>query len=214
MYHMTLRPHNTCLTVLALAEAAMKLDWISFETINVPCCQRPLSSCLHEASYHHLIESASGFRSRALALSSALQHVRDCLNNTLFTTLSRSSTTGQGVQVKPVALAGVAYVGGGRSMSHLPDPDRCLWRSPCRLWRKRDRLQMYDSIGDVLFFAAQSAAVAPRKQGPSLIPSFSGRPADVCLPNWLRGQPAALNVHDSHLHVIATNPGRRRHHPR
>ena len=75
-------------------------------------------------------------------------------------------------------------------MSHLPDLDRRLWRSPCRLGRKRGPSihTCTTQFGDVLFFAAQSAAVAPRKEVPSLIHSSSDRPADVYLPNWLRGQ--------------------------
>ena len=44
------------------------------------------------------------------------------------------------------------------------------------------------------FSAAQSAALAPQKEFPSLIPGSSSRPADVYLPNWKRGQPAALDV--------------------
>ena len=38
------------------------------------------------------------------------------------------------------------------------------------------------------------AALAPRKEVPSLIPGTSSRPADVYLPIWKRGQPAALDV--------------------
>ena len=40
----------------------------------------------------------------------------------------------------------------------------------------------------------KSAALAPRKEVPALIPGTSSRPADVYLPNWRRGQPAALDV--------------------
>ena len=43
--------------------------------------------------------------------------------------------------------------------------------------------------------AGQTAALAPRKEVPSLIPGTSSRPADVYLPNWTRGKPAALDVH-------------------
>ena len=46
----------------------------------------------------------------------------------------------------------------------------------------------------VLYSAAQSAALAPRKEVPSLIPGTSSRPADLFLPNWCRGSPAALDV--------------------
>ena len=45
-----------------------------------------------------------------------------------------------------------------------------------------------------MFSAAQSAALAPRKEVPSLIPGTQSRPADIFLPNWRRGRPAALDV--------------------
>ena len=57
-----------------------------------------------------------------------------------------------------------------------------------------DRIHRHDSIRDAVFPAAQSAALAPRKEVPALIPGSSSRPADVYLPNWKRGQPAALDV--------------------
>ena len=57
-----------------------------------------------------------------------------------------------------------------------------------------DRIHRHDSIRDALFSAAQSAALAPRKEVPSLIPGCSSRPADVFLPIWDRGRPAALDV--------------------
>ena len=57
-----------------------------------------------------------------------------------------------------------------------------------------DRIHRHDAIRDVLFSAAQAAALAPRKEVPSLIPGSSSRPADVYLPNWKRGQPAAIDV--------------------
>ena len=57
-----------------------------------------------------------------------------------------------------------------------------------------DRILRHDSIRDAVFSAAQSAALAPRKEVPSLIPGTFSRPADIFLPNWQRGQPAALDV--------------------
>ena len=58
-----------------------------------------------------------------------------------------------------------------------------------------DRIHRHDSVRDALFSAAQTAALAPRKEVPSLIPGTSSRPADVYISNWMRGQPAALDVH-------------------
>ena len=44
---------------------------------------------------------------------------------------------------------------------------------------------------DAVFSAG---ALVPRKEVPSLIPSSQSRPAYIFLPNWKRGQPAALDV--------------------
>ena len=57
-----------------------------------------------------------------------------------------------------------------------------------------DRIHRHDSIRDALFSAAQTAALAPRKEVLSLIPSTRSRPADIFFPIWQRGQPAALDV--------------------
>ena len=48
---------------------------------------------------------------------------------------------------------------------------------------------------DVLFTAAQSAALAPSKETPGLVPSSLSRPADILLPNWCQGHPATLDIH-------------------
>ena len=62
-----------------------------------------------------------------------------------------------------------------------------------------NRIHRHDSNHDAVFSAAQSAALAPRREAPSVIPGSSSRSADVYLPNWKRGQPAAL-----YIHVIST----------
>ena len=57
-----------------------------------------------------------------------------------------------------------------------------------------DRIARHNAIRDVLFSAAQYAALAPTKEAPSLVPSSCSRPADILLPHWSRGCPAALDV--------------------
>ena len=54
----------------------------------------------------------------------------------------------------------------------------------------------HNAIRDIIFSAAQSAALAPSKEMPNLILDSSSRPADVFLPTWSRGRPwpAALDV--------------------
>ena len=51
------------------------------------------------------------------------------------------------------------------------------------------------AIRDVVFNAAQSAALGPSKETPGLVPDSASRPADVLLPNWINGRPAALDIH-------------------
>ena len=68
-----------------------------------------------------------------------------------------------------------------------------------------DRINQHVSIRDAVFSAAQSAALAPRKEAPSVIPGSSSRPADVYLPNWKRGQPAALDIHVISIYHAAAN---------
>ena len=57
-----------------------------------------------------------------------------------------------------------------------------------------DRIYQHDSIQDALFSVAQTAALAHRKEVPSLIPDTLSCPVDVYLPKWKRGQPSALDV--------------------
>ena len=47
---------------------------------------------------------------------------------------------------------------------------------------------------DVLFSAAQYAALVPTKEASSLVPSSLSLPVDILLPQWIHGRPAALDV--------------------
>ena len=57
-----------------------------------------------------------------------------------------------------------------------------------------DRILRHNTLRDAVFSAAQSAALVPRREVPSLIPNSHSWPADIFLPSWKRGQPAALDV--------------------
>ena len=58
-----------------------------------------------------------------------------------------------------------------------------------------DCISRHNAIRDVIFSAAQCAVLVASKEMPSLISNSLARPADICLPNWSCGRPAALNVH-------------------
>ena len=57
-----------------------------------------------------------------------------------------------------------------------------------------DRIHRHDSLWDTLYLGAQCTALVPRREVPSLIPGSRSCPADIYLPIWERGQPAALDV--------------------
>ena len=57
-----------------------------------------------------------------------------------------------------------------------------------------DLIHRHNSLRDTIFSAAQSAALAPRKEVPSLVSSSSSRPADIFFPCWKRGKPTAFDV--------------------
>ena len=58
----------------------------------------------------------------------------------------------------------------------------------------KDHIHGHNSIRDVLFSSAKSAALCPRKKVPLLIPGSKSRPADINLPRWSHGKPAGLDV--------------------
>ena len=57
-----------------------------------------------------------------------------------------------------------------------------------------DRIFRHYSLRVAVFSAAQSVALAHRREVPSLIPGSQHRPADVCLPCWKGGRPVALDI--------------------
>ena len=57
-----------------------------------------------------------------------------------------------------------------------------------------DQLPGHNLICDSTLSVAQAAALAPRREVPSLILGTRSRSADIFLPNWTGGHPAALDI--------------------
>ena len=185
-------PHSSS-AVAALAVAANRSDWECLGDIDVPIRQRALSNPIDEASHNHLISSAPSTRSRALVLSTGLPHASDWLN------VVPSSTLGLHLLDREFWCCLCYWLGVPLHNSQYTCPE-C--RSSADIFGNHqvgcggngDRISRHNAVRDVLFSAAQSAALAPTKEAPSLIPDSSMRPADVFLPNWSRGRPAAVDV--------------------
>ena len=78
--HEVLSALHLASSIAALADVAERLDWISLDEIDVPLLQRPLSHCIDEVSFQHLISSSPDIRFKALALSTSIPHAGDWLN--------------------------------------------------------------------------------------------------------------------------------------
>ena len=66
-----------------------------------------------------------------------------------------------------------------------------------------DKILRHNSLHNVLFSAARLAALSPQLEAPLLIPTSNSRPADVYLPTWNHGSPAALAWYNSYLSTTA-----------
>ena len=179
--------------ISALAEAAAKPEWSSLHNIDIPLRQHALSRAIDEATFDALLTSSPDTRSRALALSCAIPHAGDWLN------VVPSSALGLHLLDREFRLClqywlGLRMFGEGARCSicqALADP---FGDHHVGCGGNGDRIHRHNSVRDAVFSAAQSAALAPRKGVPSLIPGTQSRPADIFLPSWKRGQPAALDV--------------------
>uniref|UniRef100_A0A1X7TX09 Uncharacterized protein n=1 Tax=Amphimedon queenslandica TaxID=400682 RepID=A0A1X7TX09_AMPQE len=57
-----------------------------------------------------------------------------------------------------------------------------------------DMLMRHNCLRDILFTACSTAALSPHTKVPSHIPGSTSHSADVFLPVWNQGKPAALDV--------------------
>ena len=167
-------------SISSLADAAERPDWTSLEEIDTPLRQRPLSFCIDEAVYNQLLSAAPDTPSRALVLSTSLPHAGDWLN------VAPSSTLCLHLQDKEFRLCLQYWLGLRMSNEGVICPvcqvtADAYGDHQVGCGGNGDRILRHDSIRDAVFSAAQSAALAPRKEAPSVIPGSSSRPADVFL---------------------------------
>lgn len=177
-----------------LAQHAARPDWVSHQDIQVdtPLSQRSLSAAIDQATFSSLLSQAPDTRSRALALSSAIPHAGDWLS------VVPSRQLGLHFLDQEFRFCVQYWLGfsSGQSSSctvcSSPLDPYGDHQVGCR--GNRDLIRRHDSLRDIIFAAAQSSALAPRKEMPSLIPGSCARPADVFLPQWDGGRPAALDI--------------------
>ena len=153
----------------------------------MPIKQQPLSAAIDEALHQHLLSTVPSVRARALALSSALPHAGNWLNGI------PSSTLGLHLQDQEFRCCLRYWLGVPLHSSPYSCPECHNTAHPfgdhqVGCGGNGDRITRHNAIRDVVFIAAQSAAL----EMPNLIPDSLSRPADVFLPTWSRGRPAVF----------------------
>ena len=178
----------------ALSSATSQPLWLSADDINVPLHQRTLSRSIDEALHSQLLSSAPSTRARALVLSTSLPHAGDWLNGV------PSAVLGLHLQDREFRCCLKYWLGIPLHSSPYPCPE-CPGTADefgdhqIGCGGNGDRIYRHNAIRDVIFSAAQSAALAPTREAPGVVPGSLSRPADVLLPTWSCGRPAALDVH-------------------
>ena len=188
-------PRSVPSAISSLASSANMASWHLLEDIDIPLRQKSLSHSIDEAGFSALVEAASDVRSKALALSTSLPHAGDWLN------VVPSPALGLCLLDQEFRLCldywlGVRMTEGPRPCPACGKPSAAdpMGDHQVGCGGNGDRIHRHDALRDALFAATQSAALAPRKEVPSLIPDSVSRPADIFLPNWCGGRPAALDV--------------------
>ena len=172
-----LSPHTSS-TVAALSSAASRPDWQCLEDIDMPLHQHSLSLAIDEALHQCLLSSAASTHARALALSSALPHARDCLNGVPSAALGLLLHD-QEFRCCLRYWLGVPLHSTSYSCPECRSTADSFGDHQVGCGGNGNRITHHNAIRDVLFGAAQSAALAPSREMPNLVPNSLSRPADV-----------------------------------
>ena len=177
----------------SLQKATARPDWVLLQDIDVPLTQHCLSRSIDEASLNTLLASAPESHSQALAFAISILHAGNWLNVVPSPALSLH------MQDREFRFCLQYWLG----LKIFDD------RGPCPVCHSAaypygdhqigcggntDKIHHHNSVRHVIISAAQTAALTPWRKVPSLIPGTQSHPADVFLPNWARGRPAALDV--------------------
>ena len=159
-------PYHLPGTLLFLAKAAARPDWISIESLDMPLQSHTISRVVDNASFSLLLDGSTDIRSRALALSTALPHAGDWLN------VVPSPALGLHLLDREFRSCLRYWLG----LRMFDDSSQC---PVCHVSADSfgdhhvgcggngDRILRHNSLRDAVFSAARSAALAPRRKAPS-----------------------------------------------
>ena len=169
-----------------------KPQWVSVSDIDIPVSQKALSFAINQATLKKLTDSAPDDRSCALVLSSSIKHAGDWLS------VIPSRALGLHILDQEFRVC-LLYWLGIRLFSEGPCSRCCRHIDPygdhhLSCLGQSDKITRHNALRDVIFSAARLAALSPKLEAPFLLSGSHSRPADIFLPSWNRGSPAALDV--------------------
>ena len=165
---------------------ANRPEWTSADDIDILIRQRCLSRAIDQANFDSLNGEAPDSRSKALVLSSSIHHAGDWLHVVPSTSLGLHLADWEfwlclkywlGLQIVEEDMFCPVCGGTSDVMG-----DHCM---TCR--GNGDPIRKHDALLDVLYKAACSAALAPKKKMLSLISGSLSHPTDIYLPCWSQG---------------------------
>ena len=165
----------------------------SFDDLETPISQKYLSHVIDDSLYNSLLSSAPDTRHQALALSSSLPHAGDWLSALPSPNLGLDFL-GPEFQTCLRYWLGIPLTDSGLDCPICLRPSDPFGDHAVACGGNGDRITRHNNLRDVIYSAAQSAALSPCREVPSLVPGSVSRPADVFIPAWSLGQPAALDV--------------------
>ena len=175
---------------------ANRPEWTSADDVDIPIHKRCLSRAIDQANFDSLFGEAPDSRSKALLslvfFNSSCWRLASC-GTFHFTGLTSSS----------LRVSVMSEILNWLGLQIVEEDMLCLvcgctydvMGNHCMTCRGNgDLIRKHDSLCDVLYTAAHSAALAPKKEMLSLIPGSLSHPADMYRSCWSRDKPAALNV--------------------
>ena len=154
--------------------------------------QKELSWQVDYASYGHLLETATDNRARARLRSVALPHAGDFLTVVPSTSLGLAIPSAEFTMCVKYRL-GIPIFSASSSCPACGRMNDVFGDHAIGCGGDHARIGRHDRLRDILFTAASAAALGPRREV-QLSGTSNSRPADVYLPSWRKGQPAALDV--------------------
>ena len=186
-FHPSLHPF-----VQLVAERAARPHWVTVDDIKVPITQRILSLAINEVTLSKVINDAEDDRSCVLVLSSSTPHAGDWLTAIPSKALGLHMMDTE-YRLCPQYWLGLCMFSEG-SCPHCSLQVDAFGDHHLSCLGQGGKITRHNALRDIIFTAARMAALSPKLEVPYLLPSSSARPADIYLPLWSSGTPAALDV--------------------